>query len=953
MKQCPPIHEASVDTAPKEEADVLRECGARVAVGRVAVGGETVLFDSRGAETLGRDGYRIDRHGGVARIVAATRVARLSAVLELPELQHKHVGTVTRKLRFNHRNYKHEIAAFPGAKVHHLANYTETYWSAMCRQLVRRHFNGLVLYSTGDPFLSFADLGRFEQYATLPAETRAAYRDKLNMILRVSRRYGIETILQQYITHCPVSLGLAHNLPFCHPKSPGGTFADFKHPKLYAYLRALYRSFFKDCPDLDRLLLNFESAPVSSEFMREVLLPTLGGMRRVPKLFFRLWYVPNPRELCDWIEQYPGHCMVGHKIIDTMDAYCHPTADTRIREWKRTFRERGLNVDWNYLVGPCHNCGSNVSNRLWSDPEFIYTLLGRAIRLGTDGINFHTRWELLAGTVDDKGVTDKRERELARLNRLHLEAAVDVVRGGAFDEARVVDMHAEHFGLRRPAARSAYRALRDTSRAEILHLLQFPLTTHEGYATDSRRQLSQHPLYHPPANVLLNNQHRDGAHPFWCFVSKTIPARPYPNDLQTLIDYADPAKPNTRRNPEVLAREMVRLGKAAQRSATRLQPVMGPVLVEECLSNLDLAQACAHDIRAGIALFRVYFVQTRSVAIRHVDAALRELKALEKIVRERGAPYIHMQEPHDPAPDIAALRELKRCLSGKYPFEAFRAYATSRKLYNDIRRHVRPWRVWNDGALRKAAALLRRARGAAGRAMDLAHGSPQERHVGAWIRFLEAERAALCPPEFLCSETDSGWQPMHHDNCFGYGGFAWMDFLGFFKPVLLDKGLKQACRIRRTRRDFVLEVREDDVDMAARLAHWKAFEGHRDEAGFVRVFIDAGTNGRLLRNWSVFPRGREAVYSEMQIGGRQDFDSLPPRLARGCRTSFEHDNRSWRLSVRVAFSELGGAPKPGNLWQMQVATNTPIARNHAMAWCKGYEVGPGNPARMGCVTFTR
>jgi len=64
-------------------------------------------------------------------------------------------------------------------------------------------------------------------------------------------------------------------------------------------------------------------------------------------------------------------------------------------------------------VGPCHNCGSNICRSVWSDPEFIHTLLRRALRLGTDGINFHTWQEILADTFESGDVIDESEHELA------------------------------------------------------------------------------------------------------------------------------------------------------------------------------------------------------------------------------------------------------------------------------------------------------------------------------------------------------------------------------------------------------------------------------------------------------------------------------------------------------------------------------------------------------------
>ena len=515
---------------------------------------------------MGRDGFRIARARGYATIAAASRAGRLSALLALASMQREKRRTLTRRLRFNHRNYKFEL---PMRMQGHrsIANHTEEFWMGLCRELVRRHFNGVVFYIGMDPFQAFLDFDRFAEFSSVPSRSRRAFRDRFNMILGVCRRFGLETIVQQYITHIPGKAGAACGLPFSAPQDRSSVFSDFKHPRVYAFLRYAYARLFDLCPGIDRLLLNFESAPVSSEFLHEVLVPALSRLDRPPALFFRLWYMTNPRVLCDVIERYPGHCMVGHKIMDTMDAYNYPAADPRIVEWREWFQRRGLDVEWNYLMGPCHNCGSNISRRAWSDPEFVHVLLRRALQLGADGINFHTVRELLANEYPSAPVIDDEERAWASLNRPHLDGMVDFVRGRAFSEPRTVARAAERFGIDARRAGPVHRMLRDSSRAQLLPLLQFPLTTHEGYAVDARRQLSQHPLFHPPANVLLNHQEREDPHMYWCFVNRTRRAGSYPENMQTLIDYVDPEQPTLRQHPAALADRMERLGEKSWRTA--------------------------------------------------------------------------------------------------------------------------------------------------------------------------------------------------------------------------------------------------------------------------------------------------------------------------------------------------------------------------------------------------
>jgi len=132
--------------------------------------------------------------------------------------------------------------------------------------MVRRHFNGLVIYPTEVPFRAFSDYGRYEKYAVLPRELRERNRAALNMGFEVCHRFGLETLMQQYITKYPGRLAKETGLPFYSLDSGVGEQSDFKHPVLYKFFRYMHERFFEQCPGLDRLMINFEAAPLSTEF---------------------------------------------------------------------------------------------------------------------------------------------------------------------------------------------------------------------------------------------------------------------------------------------------------------------------------------------------------------------------------------------------------------------------------------------------------------------------------------------------------------------------------------------------------------------------------------------------------------------------------------------------------------------------------------------------------------
>jgi hypothetical protein len=564
-----------------DQIKTFTECGARVDGERVFVGNEQVHFSTAGSERLGCDGFAVTRTEGHAEIVAASEAARFSAILELAEMQERGVRQRTRALKFKTRNYKHELSFWPHHSKEHLAtSYTEEFWSAVCRELVRRHFNGIVFYAWDGALDRLLDFDRFADVVELSARERERNRTALNMLLRVSRRYGLRTFLQQYITHFPAQLAAKLHLPFrAFGKPPQSTMSYFKHPVIDDYSRYCYRRLFELCPNLDGLYLNFESAPNCFEFIDDVVLPTLSRLPKPPTLLFRTWYLTNPQAFCDRAKRYPGPTMLGEKIMDTIDTYNFPAADTHIVEWQEAFARNRVSVDYNYLIGPCHNCGSGISRSMWSDPELIYTTLGKVEKLGGDGLSFHTVFELLADEFDSSKVISPPEREMARLNHFHLESLVDFVRGGKFNESRVISAHAEHFGLKRSDAAQVCRALRDSSRAVTLPFLQFPLTTQEGYCYDAKRSFVQHPFFILPASQ-HNDDYRKDPHQWWSWVNRTKKSSAYPNDLQTVIDYVDPSKPKTKRNPAVISREILRLAENPQRAARGLHSKMGELFLQ-------------------------------------------------------------------------------------------------------------------------------------------------------------------------------------------------------------------------------------------------------------------------------------------------------------------------------------------------------------------------------------
>ncbi len=942
-----------------QEMDAVLNCGATKAGERLVVGDEPVTFSEAPTE-LGRDGFSINRRDGKAEIEASTQIARTAAVQELVDMQAAGQAELTRKLRFGTRIYKLEFQMDVDRPLS-ILDIDDEYWNAICQRLVRQHFNGLVLYLTHHPFEGLLDYDEFPEATTASAGTRRLLREKMRRMFAICHGYGIRTFIQHYLTYYPTRFSMAHGLPFREEPPKDGSVPHYGqgmalknsyHPAIWDYSKYIYRRLFELVPELDGLYMNYEQAPNCADFVKEVVLPTLNALEKKPVLFHRLWCMTSASGLCDIIEQYSGESIVGHKISESTDSYVYPVADSRISEWKAKFEKRGLDVEFCYLLGPCHNCATNISTNIWSDPEFVYTILQSAADQGTDGISFHSIINLLEAQLEPETSRFPDLREHAKLVQFHLSSAVDFVRGGSFDEERIIAMHADHFGLDPRQARTVYEVLRDSSRAIIQFMLQFPITAREGYSVDADRLLAQHPFFHLPVNELFNDLHLQDKRHLWCWLNKRLPSRPYPDDFENLIDYVDPEKPKTERNPDVLSREIMELGSTALEKAQSVAAVMGDLFASAISHNRYRATCCYHDMQAALSLYRLYFAEDIEGARAGVQQALHEYREYQNQIDKNGNVGLLMRHGPDPKPGIEALERLQTHLNGDVEFGAFRTYARSKKTYNDIRRCVRPWRAYSEASISKARELLEEAHGIAEGALQAVKGAPNEEHVRHWAKWLEHELDCINPPGFICGESRSEWQPMVHDNCFGYGSFGWQDFLSFFERADYDKGLDVKCAVGTNGESLSVYVREDGVqDMEARKAHWARFEFTGDQVFFIRLLVDCTGQGRELKFLEITPEGKMAFITDYEIDEDEVIVPWHHRIADEVDTNFSSDANSWEIEIKVPFSLLGHKPGKGDKWLLNIAGATALLPNHSTAWCKSYELGPGNRSRMGTLVF--
>ena len=282
-------------------------------------------------------------------------------------------------LRFKTRNYKHELRLAPD-EARSVLKYTDEVWHTLCREIAARHFTGLVLYTTHHPFEYILDYEDFPEAASRPRRACTRIRNALNRGLAIAHQYGLTTFMQHYVTH--FTAPLARRLGI----RTTGRLADVEHPELLRYHRWCYREIFRQCPDLDGLYFNFESANNAWEVVLKTAVVEFNRMRRKPVVVYRLWGLNDPVGVKRLVRAYAGRTILAHKISDTNDAYYLPVADSRVTEWKRHLPD----VEFMFLVGPCHNCGTNLCREVWADYDFVQRMLRDAERKGADSVSFHS-----------------------------------------------------------------------------------------------------------------------------------------------------------------------------------------------------------------------------------------------------------------------------------------------------------------------------------------------------------------------------------------------------------------------------------------------------------------------------------------------------------------------------------------------------------------------------------
>jgi len=901
------------------------------------------------SKARGKDDYAIRSAKNQVIVEANSAVGAIAGLLEAAEAlsDGQSCRSGARGLQFRTRNYKHEIQ-FEASNPRSILYYTDETWEALCRQVVAHQFNGLVFYSDYHFFQYVLDYKEWPGAVSSSFEERAAARAALQRGLAMARKYGLTTFIQHYVGHFTPELATSLKIPTT------GRYSAVDHPDVLRYCRYCYREVFKQLPDLDGLYFNFESYNNAWKHLLATAIPEMNRMKRKPIAVFRVWGFNEIEGMRRIMKAYKGRIILSHKISDTNDTYYLPVADSRAIEWKKAL---GQGIEWMYCLGPCHNCATNLTAHLWADYTFVQTILKDACKKRADSISFHAVQEFFApGAPHAEQIFSARELDLARFNSLHMRAAVDFVNNRVMTTQERACYLAGRVGVPAKAGKPLVDAIHASSQLVLLAYQQFCMgSDYDGFLHRGRYSHIQEPFFYYPC-TWMNKQ---ASSPMWqigpmvSWIQKRIDTRVTPDNwTQPILDYVDPSKPKAAFTPLELARQLSMNIARANRSFDAYRREAGDAAADALAPylrrNLMFGEYVAREIRAAIQLYSIYFAKSRPAIITALRKGLEELNGLAVLAADRsGADFKSVARASllsrlNPDPEIGEAQDMLRLAQTQdFPMPAYRAWLDSRRMYNEIRRVVRPNRKHVPATRRHIdvclAAAVERAE-ACLRLLNRPALAGYVVHVQAWLDFLHDEQKHTQPPSITCpGKPSDNWQDLHHDHCFRAGENFLDDLSGFFKNFDYLRPARHSFKVWHTGRAVAVTLREEGVDMAQRKAMWAKYGASGDTSFVSRIFFDVENKGRRSVMFIVWPLG------EMVSQG--DKPSVP------VSTEFSCTDTAWQVTAHFPYKLLGRVPRKGEVWGLNVTANPAVASVQARIWASQYDFEAGDPLLFGKMRF--
>jgi hypothetical protein len=380
--------------------------------------------------------------------------------------------------------------------------------------------------------------------------------------------------------------------------------------------------------------------------------------------------------------------------------------------------------------------------------------------------------------------------------------------------------------------------------------------------------------------------------------------------------------------------------------------------------NINNGERILREILIGTELYACYFARSKPAFFKRLK------KARELMLETAGVLGRHLDETNaflatsvgggfQPREDARALRQIIRWEKrSDFPFEALAAYMRSHERYNEIRRLCRPKTAVAGKILERNRKLLRQSLNAAQCAAAIL-ASPRHAlyrdNVMAWVEYLRAELDWLTPPAMACppdlqEPADEGFRTMVHDQCYRWGEPCWIAFGSFFRRYNFFREDVCDCRATTTRQGLKLSLREHGIDWRQRKTVWDRNRGTINQTGFMQVYLDTGRSPEERFHYVIYFEGEGGTVT----GGKRMPDGrlirTKPVPIRDCLTQFQHTDSNWRFDIVIPWRQLGGRPKAGATWRLNILTNPAVRRNRRVVWCQGYELR-GTFDRLGSLVF--
>ena len=920
------------------------------------------------------DDYEIHSKDDAFVVCAHTQAGMCFGLLDLAErLASGQPPSVRHDFPFNTRNYKHEMSFVENDRRKSLLDYSADFWEGFCRELLRHRFNGLVFYpGTGHPFQYVLDYDEFPGARAFAPEALTRNREALNLGLRIAREHGIRTFIQNYVLEYTPTLAAYFKLPFFKPGVTNVARGRMVNPEITAYWKYCFRRLFELCPDLTGLYMNYEGAGDAYGFIEETAIAAFNAMERKPILMHRIWTATVPENLAHAVRAYQGKSMFSHKITDSADSCIYPTADSRLTEWKRAVP----GVEAMYLVGPCHNCNNNLDRVLWTDVDFIRTLLADAKKKGADSISFHTVADPLAYYIRTKGVIKEESENLGWLCYFYMMTVADFIAGRVPSDRELTAQHARHFGVDMPSARKLRALITESSRiVPLLHQQFYNCGSSEGWQIHGWKNFIQEPFFLRPYCYLNNLAHEDPWPP-GSWLNKNVPSRVAPDDMQLIIDYVDPRRKKTKRNPGFVVKALRRYAARTSRKVLELAGSMDPARYQKLAwyvdANSRIALWNAEEMQAGIEFYSCYFAKDRAAFLRQFRKGLAHLRKgreqvkrgderKEKVIRWSGH-LLNWLSPYDIEGYIAdAERALTVLEKAPFPFEVFREYVASRMAHNEIRRWLRPVVYHSPQSMARAAKLLRRSLKLGEKCLRSAQREPSAAPfvpcIEEWLGYLRYELQRLkiatvhAAPEG--SKAAAEVPVLGTDHGFKYGDDFWHDFTSFFVPERYLPAENVSFSVRAGRRELVVHVTQKDCDPAELEKVWERILGTEGEYWFLRLYVDTQNRGKEAWLLAVAPKARYILKNRVIFKHRQHMTATLAEQVFDCGSRYETGPGQWTLRLRLPYAVLETTrPKRGDVWRLNVTTNVRMRRKGNCIWQAGFEGTQwGKPRMTGRLVF--